>query len=144
MRDAAAACSPYFVKRIEEFAATASVSIATVDVGVWEVALDELLARVAASLGGEQPRRQAEAYARGLLSSKERKNGWTLAEYIHDAGPQKTQRLLNEYSWNENGVRDVIRSYALEHLAEPDGVLALDETGFLKKGRRSAGVQRQY
>lgn len=106
--------------------------------------MEELLARVAPCLGGEQPRRQAEAYIRGLLSPAERKNGWTLAQFNHDAGPQKTQRLLNEYSWNENGVRDVVRSYVVEHLAEPDGVLVVDETGFIKKGRRSAGVQRQY
>jgi len=84
------------VKRIEETAATVSGSVRIGEVDVWEAGLEELFARVAPSLGGDQPLRQAEAYVRGLLSRTERKNGWTLAEFNNDRGPQKTRRLLNE------------------------------------------------
>jgi SRSO17 transposase len=111
---------------------------------VWEAELEDLFGRVAGCFPNEQPRAQARAYVAGLLSRTERKNGWTLAEFSRDSGPHKMQRLLTEYSWKEDRVRDVVASYVVENLAEPDGVLVVDETGFLKKGDRSAGVQRQY
>lgn len=76
----------------------------------------------------------------GLLSRTERKYGWTLAEFGCESGPQKMQRLLNEYAWDADGVRDVVAAYAVEHLTEPDEVLVVDETGFVKKGTMSAGV----
>ncbi len=114
------------------------------DVTVWEAELEELFGRVAGCFPNEQPRTQARAYVAGLLSRTERKNGWTLAEFSRDAGPHKMQRLLNEYAWKENRVRDAVAAYVVENLSEPDGVLVVDETGFLKKGDRSAGVQRQY
>jgi SRSO17 transposase len=72
------------------------------------------------------------------------KNGWTLAEAAGDATPDGMQRLLNAVSWDADGVRDDLRAYAVEHLGARDGVLVVDETGFLKKGTKSAGVQRQY
>ncbi|KDA41069.1 transposase family protein [Frankia sp. BMG5.23] len=123
---------------------TVAGSIPGVDVSVWEAGLEELFGRVAGCFPNEQPRAQARAYVAGLLSRTERKNGWTLAEFNGDAGPQKMKRLLNEYSWNADAVRNVVAGYVAENLAEPDGVLVVDETGFLKKGNRSAGVQRQY
>ncbi|SNQ48132.1 transposase [Frankia canadensis] len=123
-------------------AATGSVS--EMDVAVWEAGLEELFARLSDCFRSDQPRVQARAYVAGLLSRTERKNGWTLAEFSQDAGPQKMQRLLNEYAWDEDAVGDVVRSYVVENLIEPDGVLVLDETGFIKKGKKSAGVQRQY
>jgi SRSO17 transposase len=132
------------VRRNEKATATAATSISEAYVEVWEAGLDELFDLAASGLGGEQPRAQAQAYVAGLLSRTERKNGWTLAEHNHDTGPQKVQRLLNEYAWDHDGVRDTVRSYVIDHLFEPDGVLVVDETGFLKKGNSSAGVQRQY
>jgi SRSO17 transposase len=136
--------SPLFVRINEDVAVAAPGSVSGSEVAVWEAGLEELFRRVAECFPGDQPRAQARAYVAGLLSRTERKNGWTLAEFTRDAGPQKMQRLLNEYAWNADAVRDVVRSYVVENLAEPDGVLVLDETGFLKKGKNSAGVQRQY
>jgi SRSO17 transposase len=72
------------------------------------------------------------------------KNGWTLAEVAGDATPDGMQRLLNSANWDADGVRDDVRNYVVEHLGEPGGVLIVDETGLLKKGLKSAGVQRQY
>ncbi len=81
---------------------------------------------------------------RGLLAPLAGKNGWTLAETAGDITPDGMQRLLNAATWDTDGVRDDIRDYAVSHLGERDGVLIVDETGFLKKGTKSAGVQRQY
>ena len=74
----------------------------------------------------------------------ERKNGWQLAEATGHAVPYSIQHLLGRARWNADAVRDEVRDYALEYLADPDAVLAADETGFLKKGTHSVGVSRQY
>ena len=84
------------------------------------------------------------AYLQGLLGSVERKNGWQLAEYAGDATPDGVQRLLAVYHWDADQVRDDLREYVVEHLGDPGGVLVVDETGFLKQGKKSAGVKRQY
>jgi SRSO17 transposase len=85
------------------------------------------------------------SYVRGLLSETERKNGWTLAEVTGEVGPERMQRLLNFYAWDTDGLRDDVRAAVVEVLGdERQGVLVVDETGFLKKGRKSAGVARQY
>ncbi len=73
-----------------------------------------------------------------------RKNGWHLVEAAGDALPDGMQDFLARTRWDAHTLRDVLRSYVIEHLADPDGVLVLDEAGFLKKGDKSAGVQRQY
>ncbi len=91
-----------------------------------------------------EPRRRALEYLKGLLSPVERKNGWPLAEPAGDATPDGVQRLLSSYVWDADLVRDDLSSYVVEHLGETDGVLVVDETGFLKKGTKSVGVQRQY
>ena len=91
-----------------------------------------------------EPRRRALTYLRGLLSPVERKNGWQLAEQAGDATPDGVQRLLYNYRWEADLVRDDLRDYVVEHLGEADGVVVVDETGFLKKGDKSVGVQRQY
>jgi SRSO17 transposase len=80
----------------------------------------------------------------GLLAPIERKNGWQLAEAAGDASPDRMQRLLNNARWDARQVRDDLRAYVVEQLGDPAGVLVVDETGFLKKGTKSAGVQRQY
>ena len=86
-----------------------------------------------------EPRRPALEYLKGLLSPVERKNGWPLAEPAGDATPDGVQRLLSTYSWDADLVRDDLSSYVVEHLGETDGVLVVDETGFLKKGTKSVG-----
>ena len=108
----------------------------------------EGIERVHECIGGRfrrpEPRRRALDYLRGLLSPVERKNGWQLAELAGDATPDGVQRLLSTYRWDADLVRDDLKDYLVEHLADAEGVLVVDETGFLKKGDKSAGVQRQY
>ena len=83
-------------------------------------------------------------YLLGLLSGTERKNSWTLAEQAGDLTTDGMQRQLNFYRRDADKVRDDLRSYVLEHLADRGGVFVADETGFLKKGTKSVGAQRQY
>ena len=87
---------------------------------------------------------RAKRYLAGLLDRIERKNGWQLAEHLGEAGPQGVQRLLNAADWEADAVRDDLRAYVIEHLGDPVGVLIVDETGLLKQGTKSVGVQRQY
>ena len=97
-----------------------------------------------AALAAASRGREPLAYLKGLLGSVERKNGWQLAEYAGDATPDGVQRLLAVYRWDADGVRDDLREYVVEHLGDPEAVLVVDETGFLKQGNKSVGVQRQY
>lgn len=105
---------------------------------------DEVMARIAGRFGRVEPRATARGYLLGLLSSVERKNCWQLAEQAGHTRPGPMQRLLRYARWDADAVRDDLRAYAAEHLGADGGVLVVDETGFLKKGRSSAGVQRQY
>ena len=114
------------------------------DLAVWVAGLDDLFALVAGRFPRVEPRLQARAYVRGLLAPLAVKNGWTLAEVAGNKTPDKMQRLLNRASWDAGGVRDDVRGYVIRHLGDAGGVLVVDETGFVKKGARSAGVQRQY
>jgi SRSO17 transposase len=110
----------------------------------WRTGFEEAFALVAARFAQAGSRRRARWYLLGLLSDAERKNSWSLAEQAGDLTPDGMQRLLNFYSWDADAVRDDLRGYVLDQLAEPSGVVVADETGFLKKGTKSAGVQRQY
>jgi SRSO17 transposase len=110
----------------------------------WSGELDALAARIAPRFARAEPRRRALAYLRGLLLPLERKNGWQLAEAAGDATPDGVQDFLSRMRWDADAVRDDLRAYVVEHLGDPEAVLVLDETGFLKKGDKSAGVQRQY
>ncbi len=114
------------------------------DVLDWAEGLQALHRRIAGRFGRREPRQRALAYLKGLLGSVERKNGWQLAEYVGDATPDGVQRLLATYRWDAAGVRDDLREYVVEHLGDPEAVLVVDETGFLKQGQKSVGVQRQY
>src|ERR687886_2052365 len=105
----------------------------------WSRELDALAARMAPRFVRAEPRRRALAYLRGLLLPLERKNGWQLAEAAGDATPDGVQDFLARMRWDADAVRDDLRAYVIEHLGDPDAVLVLDETGFLKKGDRSAG-----
>ena len=99
---------------------------------------------IAGRFGRAEPRARVRAYVSGLVAGLERKNGWTLAEQAGELGPDGMQRLLRRADWDVDGVRDDVRGYVAGHLGDPAGVLIADETGFIKKGTRSAGVQRQY
>jgi SRSO17 transposase len=110
----------------------------------WRAELAELQKRLGELFGRTDARRQANLYLEGLLSAVERKNGWQLAEQIGDARPWRTQRVLSRTLWAADAARDLCREYVVEHLGAADGVLVIDETGFLKKGSKSAGVARQY
>src|ERR671927_440503 len=101
-------------------------------------------ARVAPRFARAEPRPRALAYLRGLTSPVERKNGWQLAEQAGEATPDGMQRLLATADWDADAVRDDLRAYVVEHLGDPGAVLVIDETGFVKKGSKSVGVQRQY
>src|SRR5579864_5708477 len=109
----------------------------------WRAGLDALHARIAGRFRRSEARERAKRYLAGLLDRVDRNNGWQLAEHLGESGPQGVQRLLNAADWNADTVRDDLRDYVIEHLGAPDGVLIVDETGFLKKGRKSVGVQRQ-
>ena len=106
--------------------------------------LDELMLRVSARFGRVEPRRRARAFVLGLLAALPRKNCWTIAEQAGDSTPDGMQHLLARARWDADGVRDDVRSFVVEHLGGPEAVLVADETGDLKKGTATAGVQRQY
>ena len=110
----------------------------------WADGLAELHALIGRHFSRSEPREHAIAYVRGLLSAEERKNSWTLSERAGDRTPDGMQRLLSTADWDPGSVRDALRRYVVDNLGDPGGVLILDETGFLKKGTRSAGVARQY
>jgi SRSO17 transposase len=114
-------------------------------IGGWSERFEQLYGRIAGRFARSEARHRAKRYLFGLLGRVERKNGWQLAEAIGETNPQGTQRLLNSADWDAEAVRDDLREYVVEHLAdEQSGVLIVDETGFLKKGEKSAGVARQY
>src|SRR6201997_4238454 len=106
--------------------------------------LDELHERVGGRFARAEPRARVREYVSGLVAGLERKNGWTLAEWAGEVSPDGMQRLLRRADWDVDGGRDDVRAYVAEQRGEPGGVLIADDTGFLKKGTRSAGVQRQY
>ncbi len=114
------------------------------EVGRWADGIEQVYRYVGRRFRRPEPRRRVLDYLRGLLSPVERKNGWQLAERAGDSTPYGVQRLLSTYRWDANLVRDDLKGYVMEHLGDADGVLVVDETGFLKKGNKSVGVQRQY
>lgn len=116
----------------------------SIDPARWQTALDELLGRIAGRFTRIEPRRRAGAFVRGLLAELPRKNCWTLAEHAGDVTPDGMQHLLRRAVWDADVVRDDVRDYVTEHLGDPGAVLVLDETGDLKKGTATVGVQRQY
>ena len=110
----------------------------------WAEGIERVHECIAGRFRRPEPRRRALDYLKGLLSPVERKNGWQLAEQAGDATPYGVQHLLSTYIWDADLVRDDLRDYVVEHLGDASGVLVVDETGFLKKGNKSVGVQRQY
>jgi SRSO17 transposase len=119
------------------------------------VAVEDLLALWSGELRGAKARLRplflqgstadsASTFLDGLLGSERRKTGWMRAEAAGDTGPWRQQAVLGRTSWDADALRDVVRDYALETLAEPDATVVIDETGFLKQGKASCGVGRQY
>ena len=110
----------------------------------WQAELVALHRRIRKRFVHPEAHRRALSYLKGLLGSVERKNSWQLANHAGDARPDGMQRLLSTYRWDADGVRDDLRDYVVEHLGDERAVLVVEEMGFLKQGRRSAGVERQY
>jgi SRSO17 transposase len=105
---------------------------------------DELMGQVAGRFSRVEPRRRARAFVLGLLADLPRKNCWSIAEHAGDPTPGGIQHLLGRARWDADGVRDDLRDYIAGQLGDPGGVLVVDETGDVKKGTATAGVQRQY
>jgi len=110
----------------------------------WVGQLDKLAERIGHLFARSETRRRVRAYLQGLLSSAQRKNSWQLAEAIGDETPYGMQQFLYRALWDADALRDELRQYVIEQLGDDQAVLIVDETGFIKKGSHSAGVQRQY
>jgi len=124
----------------EDRAVAAALSV---DLEGWRREFDELMLRVGCRFARVEPRRRMAVFIQGLMAGLQRVNCWTIAEHAGEAGPRGMQRLLSEAVWDETGMRDDLRGYVLEHFADSGAVLVVDETGDLKKGTATVGVQRQ-
>jgi SRSO17 transposase len=113
-------------------------------IAAWTEDFSALLAQIGPRFARSEARRHAADYLHGLLSHTARKNSWQLAETVGDAAPYGLQQFLYRAAWDPDAVRDDLRAYVVAHLGDPAGILVVDETGFLKKGDKSAGVQPQY
>jgi SRSO17 transposase len=116
----------------------------SVEPGRWLGAFDELMDRVAGRFGRVEPRRRARAFIVGLLADLPRKNCWTIAEHAGDGTPGGMQHFLARAQWDADAIRDDLRGYVADYLGDRHAVLVVDETGDIKKGTATAGVQRQY
>lgn len=119
-------------------------AVSCADLQDWSAEFEELTGRISSLFVHSRSRVHARQYLEGLLSPLERKNGWTIAEHAGEKEPKAMQRFLNLAHWDADALRDIGRDFAMENLADPRGVLIADPTGFPKKGKKSAGVQRQY
>ena len=113
-------------------------------VWAWSSAFAEVERRLGPFFARAEARQQVMAYLRGLLSPAERKNSWQLAEVVGAPNPYGFQHLLGRADWDAEKVRDELHCYIADYFSDADAVVVIDETGFLKKGRMSAGVARQY
>ena len=111
---------------------------------LWAASLREVKKRIRPLFGQERVARNAGLFLEGLLGDERRKTGWMRAEAAGDPGPWRQQAILGRRDWDADGLRDIVRDYVVEHLADADAVLVIDETGFLKQGKASCGVARQY
>jgi SRSO17 transposase len=125
----------------EDHAAAAGLSV---DAEGWVEEFDGAFARIAGRFSRVEPRKQARAFLLGVLSEVETRSCWQLAEQAGDRSPHRMQRLLGEARWDADAVRDDLRGYVVDELGDPEGVLIIDDTGDLKKGTCTVGVQRQY
>ena len=111
---------------------------------LWASSLRDVKARIRPLFGQERVAASAGQFLDGLLGNEPRKTGWMRAEAAGDPGPWRQQAILGRGRWDADALRDIVRDYALETLADEDAVLVIDETGFLKQGKASCGVARQY
>jgi SRSO17 transposase len=111
---------------------------------LWAASLREVKARMRPLFTQERVAASAGLFLNGLLGEERRKTGWMRAEAAGDPGPWRQQAILGRGRWDADALRDIVREYVVETLAEPDAVLVVDETGFLKQGKASCGVARQY
>lgn len=111
---------------------------------LWASSLRDVKARMRSLFTQERIAASAGLFLDGLLGDERRKTGWMRAEAAGDPGPWRQQAILGRGRWNADDLRDIVRDYALETLADDDAVLVIDETGFLKQGKASCGVGRQY
>ncbi len=111
---------------------------------LWASSLREVKGRIRPLFTQERVAQSAGLFLDGLLGPERRKTGWMRAEAAGDPGPWRQQAILGRGRWEADAMRDVVREYVLETLADPDAVLVIDETGFLKQGKSSCGVGRQY
>lgn len=111
---------------------------------LWALSLRDVKARMRPLFTQERVAVSAGQFLDGLLGEERRKTGWMRAEAAGDRGPWRQQAILGRGRWDADALRDIVRDYALETLADPDAVLVVDETGFLKQGKASCGVARQY
>src|ERR1700684_4059026 len=111
---------------------------------LWASSLRDVKGRMRPLFTQERVAASAGSFLDGLLGAEQRKTGWMRAEAAGDRGPWRQQAILGRGRWDADALRDIVRDYALKTLADPDAVLVLDETGFLKQGKASCGVGRQY
>jgi SRSO17 transposase len=116
----------------------------SVDPARWQEAFEVLMGRIAGRFARVEPRRRVKDLVLGLLSDLPRKNCWSIAEWAGETSPDGMQHLLGRARWGADRLRDDVREYVLEHLRDEDAVLVVDETGDVKKGTHTVGVQRQY
>ena len=133
--------SPVFVWN-NRFAAVAAAH--SVDPDRWQTAFGAVLDRIESRFARYEPLRHAAGLMLGMLSGLDRKNCWTIAEHRGDLTPDGMQHLLSRAKWDADAVRDDLRGYVTDAFCDDDAVLVVDETGDLKKGEHSVGVQRQY
>ncbi len=124
---------------------TSSAVLTTLaDVMRWRGSLLQVHARLASYFARPQPYQRLLRFLQGIVSQVERKNGWQLAEQARETTPYGMQRLLSQAVWDEDGVRDEVRAFALSQLGTSEAIVAIDETSFPKRGKHSAGVKKQY
>src|SRR5579871_4756388 len=111
---------------------------------LWAASLRDVKKRIRPLFGQERVARNAGLFLEGLLGDEQRKTGWMRAEAAGDPGPWRQQAILGRRDWDADALRDIVRDYVVETLADNDAVLVIDETGFLKQGKASCGVGRQY
>src|SRR6202167_3226426 len=111
---------------------------------LWAASLGEIKKRIRPLFNQDRVARNAGLFLESLVGNEARKTGWMRAEAAGDPGPWRQQAILGRRDWDADGLRDIVRDYVIEHLADDDAVLVIDETGFLKQGKASCGVARQY
>ena len=111
---------------------------------LWASSLREAKQRIRPLFTQDRVAASAGLFLDGLLGSERRKTGWMRAEAAGDPGPWRQQAILGRGHWDADALREIVRGYVVETLADPDAVVVIDETGFLKQGKASCGVGRQY